>query len=297
MSHDTIQKSFDLTKAWRDHNTTYIEGWLSTPTPDYEHHIIEPEAFLDAIESYFERRAPVSYIHDKATLPAGHLQKAALLRDGHVIKVSEHPTDPADFESLPATGSGVYVRGALTDPVVGASIKLGNTGGLSFTAKAQGETLPDGSKRFGKNAITHLIESTVAPYPVNPTAVITLSKAEHPMDEQTIAALLEKAVADLTTKLAPSTPPQETLTKAEVETLLAQTKTDVRAELEAELKKACELSRGESAGRQGTVKASEKNVIEELLTKAQAGKAFHDPADDLLLFRLTALALENGLQY
>src|SRR6266568_4930367 len=109
---ENIHKSIDLIKAWRTNETTYIEGWLSTPALDQEKHIIEPEAFINAIDSYFERRAPVSYIHQKETLPAGHLQKAAILRDGQVLKVADHPTDPADFEALPSTGSGVYIRGA-----------------------------------------------------------------------------------------------------------------------------------------------------------------------------------------
>ena len=75
-----------LEKAWgEDGQDCFYEGWLSTPNRDLEKDITEPEAFVPVLKSYFARRAPVTVQHGTQYLPAGHLQKAVVVRDGKVL--------------------------------------------------------------------------------------------------------------------------------------------------------------------------------------------------------------------
>lgn len=187
----TVQKAFNpvavewmVEKAWPadinapDTSPVYFEGWVSKNTgkKDLQKEIVEPEAFVGAMDSYFTRRAPLSYTHGTKNLPAGHLQRAAIIRDGAVIKATTHPTDSAEFESPPDSGTGVYVRGVITDPIVGKSVRQGDTGGMSYIANLREyEPLPGGGRRHLK--YDPWIESCVAPYPVNPDAAITVAKA------------------------------------------------------------------------------------------------------------------------
>jgi hypothetical protein len=170
-----------IQKAWggeTEGDPVHFEGWVSKSTgkKDREKEIVEPEAFLGSADSYFERRAPLSYTHGTSTLPAGHLQAAVIMRDGVVLKAVKHPSDPAEFEQLPTKGTGVYVRGVLTDATVAKSVKQGDTGGLSYIANlTKYEPLLGGGRRHLEYSTW--IESCVAPYPVNTEAVITVAKA------------------------------------------------------------------------------------------------------------------------
>lgn len=140
-THEVV-KAFNLTgeivKSWggEDGSDAYWEGWLSTPRMDKEKDITEPEAFLKPMDSYFQRRAPVSLEHDGKTLPIGHLQKAVVVRNGAILKTAVHPTDPADLEHFNGTGTGVWVRGVANELVGIQAIRKGNVGGMSFIASA-----------------------------------------------------------------------------------------------------------------------------------------------------------------
>lgn len=163
-----------IQKAWVDEGgTQYIEGWMSTPDRDIEKDIVEPEAFLgDPLKDYFARSAPLSLEHGTDAVPAGHLQKAAILRDGRVLQEESHPSDPADFTVLPTSGSGVWVRAVINEEPAVSSVRKGNVGGMSFIGNfTKSERLPGGGRRLLQ--INPLLESTVAAYPVNPKAAFT----------------------------------------------------------------------------------------------------------------------------
>ncbi|GHO45186.1 hypothetical protein [Ktedonospora formicarum] len=175
-SYNPIEKTFVITKAWEDEQGLNIEGWVSTDDPDLEKDITEPEAFQKSIDDYFRRSAPVSYNHKTQDMPVGHLRKGALVRDGKIFHEVSHPFDPADFEHFPGTGTGFYARGVLTEPTVSGAVRKGNIGGFSFIGNATHyQKLPGGGRRFTE--IHPLIETTVAPYPVNQKAAIIAAKA------------------------------------------------------------------------------------------------------------------------
>jgi hypothetical protein len=299
---EILNKSIQLTKAWGD-TVAFYEGWLSKDSVDEDRHIIDPEAFSSAMDSYFERRAPVSFIHDGGKrLPAGHLQKAAIIKEGQVIKSASHPTDPADFEALPSTGNGVYVRGIANNPDVALALKSGNVGGLSFQAMATGEKRADGTKYFGPNSISFWKESTVAPYPKNPDAAILLTKAntENQMDETKLAALLESKFNEFLEKAKPSTPPAPSTPPVNVEELITKAKEELTKSFEEKLEKAQTLTRGEPAQQKGSITPSntpstDRNLITELLEKAEKKEPYTED-DMFVLERLTFKALSDGLK-
>src|SRR5579859_2904497 len=252
MTEQTITKAFDISSYYESVNgSTYVEGWLSKYVPgekDIEGYQIGPMAFDLALDSYMSRSAPLSYNHGMTILPAGHIQKAVILRDGQAIKEVAHPTDPGDFASLPDNGSGVYVRAAISNPIVGDSVRKGDTGGFSFTAKCRTQKLDDGSSFVGPGDISHLMEATVAPYPKNPSASIQYIQKAETLDPNELKALIASTVAEA---LKPQTPPPaapptpEVISKAEVEELISKAVT----QKEADIRKEFELNRGVSAGR------------------------------------------------
>lgn len=175
-SYNPLVKSFTITKAWDGEEGLNIEGWVSTNDQDQEQDITEPEAFAKSLDSYFQRAAPVSYNHNLKDTPVGHLRKGALVRDGKIFHESLHPLDPADFEHFPGAGTGFYARGILTDPTVSGAVRKGNIGGFSFIGNAtRYQRLPGGGRRFTE--INPLLETTVAPYPINQQAAILAAKA------------------------------------------------------------------------------------------------------------------------
>ncbi|GHO55520.1 hypothetical protein [Ktedonobacter robiniae] len=175
-SYNPIEKEFVITKAWESDAGLNIEGWVSTDDQDLEKDITEPEAFQKSIDDYFRRSAPVSFNHKTAEVPVGHLQKGALVRDGKIFHEVSHPRDAAEFEHFPGTGNGFYARGVLTEPVAAGAVRKGNIGGFSFIGNAtRYQKIPGGGRRFTE--IYPLIETTVAPYPVNQKAAIIAAKA------------------------------------------------------------------------------------------------------------------------
>lgn len=171
-----VQPEAFIQKAWLgEDGSTYIEGWISTPDRDLQKDIVEPEAFSDAMERYFRVGAPVSSEHNTKNLPVGHLQKAAVVRDGQIVKATQHPDDAAEFEFFPGAGTGVWGRAKLTDATTGTAVKSGNVRGFSWIGlPTKTEPLPGGGRRF---LVTTWNETTVAAYPINQSAAIMAAKA------------------------------------------------------------------------------------------------------------------------
>lgn len=169
-----IHKEF-VAKAWDDNGVTRIEGWISTPDLDIEREVTEPEAFANSLDGLFERGAPISSKHDTIPYPVGHLQKAVLIRDGVVFKSAQHPTDPAEFENLPTSGTGMYACGVINNPTASQQVKSGNVRSFSYTGYVKkAEKFTNGVRRFLE--IDPLIETCIAAYPVNPSAKMTITK-------------------------------------------------------------------------------------------------------------------------
>ena len=303
-----VAVEWTIEKAWTpegDDQAVHFEGWVSRNTgkKDLQREIVEPEAFLPAMDSYFARRAPLSYTHGTQTLPAGHLQQAAVIREGKVVKASSHPTDPADFEHMPASGTGVYVRGVITDPIVGKSVRQGDTGGMSYIANLREyEPLPGGGRRHLK--YDPWIESCVAPYPVNPDAAITVAKAfglddpqEIDMTVQSQADSANKLESALDAILAAQEEKEEQVTKADIEKMLAAFQvsqnelvdTVKKAFAEAQRLPAREEGTGRVGGQDPEITAREADPVGYIVKKAYevegAGKEMA-PSDKDLAYKL-----------
>jgi hypothetical protein len=302
---------FEIQKSWGDDGQDcFYEGWLSTPKRDLEKDITEPEAFVPALESYFSRRAPVSVQHGTQFLPAGHLQKAVVLRNGKVLAEAEHPTDSADFEHLPTKGSGVWVRGRLTESPARDSVRKGNCGGMSFIAMATEYTpLAGGGRRITR--LDPLQETTVAPYPVNAEAVIQVAKAfglepaaeevqnEDDKVSMTIEELLNQALE--ARQAAEKTDEPEGVSKAELGTLLLDFQTKIESSVAEAVQKALPV-RGEGAGRKGALSDAPRTAAQErdedpfkyIVKKAVEGGEL-DEIDQKLIAALTWKALTDGM--
>ena len=296
----------EIQKSWGDDGQDcFYEGWLSTPSRDLEKDITEPEAFIPSLSSYFARRAPVSVQHGTQFLPAGHLQKAVVVRDGNVLAEASHPTDAADFEHFPNSGSGVWVRGRLTESPARDSVRKGNCGGMSFIALAtEYAPLPGGGRRITR--LDPLQETTVAPYPVNSEATIAVAKAfglspaeEHSQEDnmtQSIDELLAKA---LEARQAQETPESEGVTKDELGQMLLDFKTQIEATVAESVQKAMPV-RGEGTGRKGGVSEvnpadlRDADPVKYIAKKAVSGDEM-DELDMRLLHAITWKALTEGL--
>jgi hypothetical protein len=312
----TIKKAYDpvskfglIVKSWDDGgDDVHFEGWLSTPDRDLEKDETQPEAFIPAIDGYFQRRAPLSIVHQDKNVPIGHIRKAAIIRDGKVLKTGIHPTDPAEFEHLPLTGSGVWVRGVANEEPGRSAIRKGNVGGMSFIANASEKEYISGG-RYRYTGFNHWIESTVAPYPINPSAVIAVAKAygltpptkENSPMPKTLEEILNEA-------LKPAAPVDENVVKAitpdQLKAVLeAQQKehaTAVEGMVADGVKKALDEMRLEGTGRQGTVLTPEQ--LREADPKAYIIKkaAETDPEqlsieDKDLFYQITREALLFGM--
>jgi hypothetical protein len=177
-----VQKAYliPIEKAWTDENgDTHIEGWISKPGPDLERDAVEPEAFKGAMDEYFALGAPLTTQHQMlptpergvfTRYPVGHIQKAAIVRDGQILASAVHPTDPADFQHFPGNGTGVYGRATLTDPTAAIQVAKGNVRGFSWVGRALAKPLPGGRHQFVE--ILHWRESTIAAFPIHPGANI-----------------------------------------------------------------------------------------------------------------------------
>lgn len=294
-AYNPIGKDFTLTKSWGDDNQTFVEGWLTTPDKDTQGDIIEPESFAKSMDSYFQRRAPVSYIHNRQTLPGGHLQKAAIVRDGKVVQTSQHPSDSADFEHFPGTGTGVYVRGVLTEPEVAKAVKLGNVGGFSFIGNGTKYTQIGKGRHYTE--INPWIESTVAPYPINTNAVITVAKAYGLEDETEKQHMSEDIVKALEAILAKAEPAQPVLTEDRLVALLTGFKDEIATATDVKIQKAVDLVREEGIGSKATLVKSElpeDNPLHALVQKAQNDQEWTD-GERHLANRVTYEILSKGM--
>ena len=172
-----VSKAIEVVKAWPGPNgSVVVEGWISTPTRDIQGDKVEPEAFQKSLPSYMARMAPLSYEHQYNKPPVGHVQKAALVRDGKIFFESEHPTDSAPFEHFPGRGTGVYGRAVVNDPGAAAQVMKGNIGGFSWTGRVLRVPLPKGG--FDFTSVEAYRETTIAAYPVNPDAAIVAASKE-----------------------------------------------------------------------------------------------------------------------
>jgi hypothetical protein len=172
-----VSKSFEVIKAWRlDTGSVLVEGWISTNSRDYQNEQVQPEAFQTALPSYMARMAPLSYEHNMKPAPVGHVQKAALVRDGRIFFEADHPTDSAPFEHFPGRGTGVYGRAVVNDPSAAGQVMKGNVGGFSWTGRVKRIPLPDGGREF--TSVEVMRETTIAAYPVNPDAAIIAAAKE-----------------------------------------------------------------------------------------------------------------------
>lgn len=172
-----VQKAFSSSaltmKSWtNDNGLLVIEGWVSTPDVDLDKDIVPPEAFTDSLEGYISRGAPLSSEHNTRNYPVGHGQHIALVRDGQIFKAAQHPTDAAEFEHFPQSGTGVYGRFAITEPEAMGAVRKGNVRGFSWIGKpVETEPLSSGGRFF--KVVNPWFESTIAAYPINGRAVMT----------------------------------------------------------------------------------------------------------------------------
>lgn len=175
-----VAKSFTVTKAWSDSDgNVAVEGWISTEDRDIQKDIVAPETFSDALPSYMQRGGPLSIEHQMKAWPIGHVQKAALVRNGAIFAEASHPSDPADFEHFPGNGTGVYGRAVINDPQAGDQVMKGNIRGFSWVGSVKAVPLSDGGLRYSK--VVAWRETTVSAYPVNQSAaIIAAGKDNHP---------------------------------------------------------------------------------------------------------------------
>jgi hypothetical protein len=268
-----------IQKSWVDETTDdqYIEGWMSTPDRDIERDITEPEAFLGGpLADYFARSAPLSLEHGTDAIPAGHLQKAVILRNGRPLEIANHPSDPAEFSHLPTAGSGVWVRGRLTDEPAKSAVRKGNVGGMSFTGNfTQYVRLPGGGKHFNQpGAINPLLESTVAAYPVNPKAAFSrVQKAlglsdketDTTMDPETFDfdAFMQEAADRAAAKKAEEAQQQQVqkaVTPEQLGDMLTSLMAKIEGMIDSKVQKAQIPERGEGIGRKG-VQTTDESLI------------------------------------
>src|SRR5260221_2338940 len=317
-----LAKQGQVVKAWTeegDDQSVYFEGWMSPPHRDLERDITEPEAFVDSLDSYSARSAPVSIEHNDKALPIGHLQKAAILRDGKVLKPAEHPSDAADFTRLPEMGSGVWVRGVANEGPGQSAIRKGNVSGMSFIGNfTEWENLPGGGKRYLK--IEPLIESTIAAYPVNPKAAFRIAKAfglsaptdqgtQDTMEDLDLETILVKAAEKVAAEraaaaAADASKVQKAVTADDLGALLVAFEERLSAKLDAaidsKITKAMPATRGEGVGRKGTVPAAGERTIESdpagyIVRKARGGHETFTHADKNPTADLTLHVLKEGM--
>lgn len=304
---EVVSQEFEIKKSWDQNGVLYAEGWLSTPLRDREKEVTEPEAFTNALDSYFARGAPMTSVHDTKPYPVGHVQKAALVRDGQIFKEALHPTDPANFEYFPASGTGVYGRVAINDEMAASQVRKGNVRSFSYFGVAKKvEPLPGGGRRYLE--INPLIECCIAAFPINPSAVMTVAKAtqEEEMTKEEIEALIAQTVAAAQAAVVPQQVQKaETpgLTVDQLSAVLQKNNEDVMKAFDDKMTERLAAQGAfsrEGTGRLGqTPNAPESELeadpINYLIKKARSGEAF-TPDEGDLVYRLTYAALTEGMK-
>lgn len=317
-----------IQKSWTgEDGNTYFEGWVSPgATKDKEKEITPPEAFSLAIKSYFQRGAPISSEHDMKRYPVGHVQKAALIRDGKTFQQELHPVDPAEFEHLeealadgPVT-TGTYIRGALTEDPARSMVRKGNVRGLSWIGNVTKVTpLPGGGRELTE--VNPLWEMTVAAYPVHKDAAILIAKAytgleEHMDFEEMIRNMVAESVknalpaSDPTPAPAPAPQPESQAQKAfsveDVAGIVAKALADQQKQfseqIDERVQKAITLHRGEPARGSKQERTPEDEMRDDPIAYLAKKGATAKSADDFtdlekqLIWAGTSAVLGKGLR-
>ena len=293
-----------IVKSWEADGSLFVEGWLSTPLRDIEKDSTDPEAFIAPMQSYFDRRAPLSIEHGTKTIPIGHLQAAAVIRNGQVVKSMQHPTDPADFTALPVAGDGLWTRAVINEEPGRSAVLKGNVGGFSYIATVKkSEPLPGGRKRYKEFDVW--IESTIAAYPVNPQTIFSICKAftgEPTMTPEEIQKAIADALAARDATLADAAQKAATiaegiLTTAKIVDLEAKL-LDAEARVTKALEALPEGNRGEGVGRKGTISTEDQRETDPLsyiIAKAKDGHKGLSLMDRHLIGELTIAAITEGM--
>jgi hypothetical protein len=158
-----------------------IEGWISTPKQDLEKDIMEPEAFSgEGLYKYLQGVSPVSTEHNMKAWPIGHMQKATLVREGHIIQEESNPQhDSIDYLYFDKSRIGWYGALVIDDQVAIDKIEKGKVGSFSWVGMPRmWDEIPGGGRRFSKKGgINPLLEVTITAYPINVDAVMRIAKA------------------------------------------------------------------------------------------------------------------------
>ena len=299
-----IQKAFDAP----DGEGTIIEGWTSTEDRDLEKDVVPPEAFLSSLDEYMARKGPLSSEHDTKGYPIGHAQRLALVRDGKIFKSATHPDDPAEFEHFPSSGTGMYGRYIITDPIAATAVKKGNVGGFSWIGNLKRyEPLPGGGRRY--LTVDPLRESTVAAYPVNSKAVLTAVKAfqadlEAAEGENELMGKLEELLEGAARQLAAEEAAKkadQSISKADLAELFQELQTKVMSAVEEKVAKAMPVAREEGVGRKGTVETPQSDRDADpatyIVKKSSSAEEMSDDDQKLawgITYRLFTRDMSNG---
>jgi hypothetical protein len=298
-------------KAWQDEDgTTHFEGWMTTEHRDREKDVVPPECFVGCLDEYMANCAPLSSEHATDPLPVGHLQQLALVRDGVIFKSAKHPTDGADFEHFPNSGTGAFCRAVINTPSEAHAVAKGNMGGMSWIGKVtKYEPLPGGGKKYIE--VMPLVETTLAAYPVNPHAIVLAAKAfnleaelpqENPMPKKNDAA-----IDALMSALNGDDQEIEIVTKAEVDELLTtrfeafskQITEALGASVAESVAKAMPAPDREGVGRKGVVATQEDERDADpttyIIKKAQKPSEMTQEDKDLA-FGIFAEVLKAGMK-
>jgi hypothetical protein len=301
-----VQKTFVIQKAWDGptEDSATIEGWTSTEDRDIEKDVVPPECFEGSLDEYMARKGPLSSEHDTRGYPIGHAQRIALVRDGKIFKSASHPDDDAEFEHFPGTGTGMYGRYVITDPVAATAVKKGNVGGFSWLGNLKRyEPLPGGGRRF--ITVDPLRESTVAAYPVNSKAAITAVKAFQADLEAAgetelmgkLEELLEGAARQLEAEQA-AKKAEQSVSKADLAQLFKELQEQVMSAMDEKVAKALPVVREEGVGRKGTVEIPESDRDADpsryIIKAMQSGEELSQ-ADKELAWGITYELLTRGM--
>jgi hypothetical protein len=308
---------FLIQKSWvGEDGVTYFEGWDSPgSTRDREKEISPPEAFSNALPGFLMRGGPITSEHETEHYPVGHVQKAALVRDGKIFQEALHPADPHDFEHFEEfiqdgpVKTGVYIRGALTESPAKDMVRKGNVRGLSWIGNARKfHLLPGGGREYEE--IDPLLEMTVAAFPVHKDAAILIAKAyglEEEEEQVNIEEMLAKLLEEKLAGMKPEPEPEQVQkgfteedVKKAVQEALEKQKSELEKSIDERVQKAITLQRGNpTESRQEKTPEQELNEdpITFLVKKGESAKSEEDftQLEKYLIWEATAAVIGNGL--
>lgn len=310
-----VSKFARIEKAFEVGADTVVEGWVSTEDIDGDKDVVPPECFLDSLDGYMARNAPLSSNHDKSGYPIGHMQNVALVRDGRIFKAAQHPSDPHAFEHFPGTGTGMFGRAVINNTDAGSQIRKGNMAGFSWIGNLTAyDPLPSGGKRYV--TVNPLLENTLAAYPVNDKAVMVAVKAyeqelgasqdantpgtqEDNADMNELETILAEAQAAIDAEEAEEQ--SQGVSKADLGKALMQFEQGLLGKVAEEVKKALPApaaEREDGAGRAGTVEQGdpfENDPASFIVAKARKGEDF-TPQEQRIAFEMMKTWLTKGME-